>query len=141
MFEGLALMRKTNDRKTFNLASFHSPHSLTWSWILSLRFSEGVTFKPRFRKREGGFSVGFGNMLSGYTYKYNNGREWEINFLTVGLHYSPQRPMWFRDMFWRADGEREALKRRIRELEQAWRDTEGQRIKQRNMPDQHPGLH
>lgn len=117
MFKGLALMRKTNSRKTFNLASFHSPHSLTWSWILSLRFSEGVTFRPRFMKRDDGFNVGFGNMLSAYSYKQSGGREWEINFLTVGLHYSPQRPMWFRDMFWRADDEREALKRRISQLE------------------------
>jgi hypothetical protein len=117
MFKGLALMRKTNSKRLFNLASFHSPHSLTWSWILSLRFSEGITFKPRFMKDEGRLSVGFGNMLSGYTCKQSGGREWEINFLTVGLHYSPQRPMWFRDMFWRADDEREALKRRIRQLE------------------------
>lgn len=117
MFKGLALLRKTNSKGLFNLASFHSPHSLTWSWILSLRFSEGASFKPHFRKTAGGLGVGFGNVLSAYAYKSNNGLEWQINLLTVGLHYSPQQPMWFRDMFWRADDEREALRRRVRQLE------------------------
>ncbi|WP_421359993.1 hypothetical protein [Agrobacterium rosae] len=117
MFKGLALMRKTSSKGLFNLASFHSPHSLTWSWILSLRFSERIGFKPHFRKAGGSLCVGFGNVLSAYAYKSNSGLEWQINVLTVGLHYSPQQPMWFRDMFWRADDEREALRRRVRQLE------------------------
>jgi hypothetical protein len=117
MIPALALFRRTSSRKVFNIASWHSPHSLTWRWILSLRFSEGITVKPYARRDSSGFGGGFGNMLAGYVYKRNGGLEWEVNLFTVGLHYSPQQPMWFRDMFWRADDEREALKRRIRELE------------------------
>jgi len=32
---GLKLMRRTSDRFTLNLASFHSPNIATWSWSLS----------------------------------------------------------------------------------------------------------
>lgn len=38
---GLSFFRRTNDRHTVNLASYHDPRSITWSWVLS--FS---TFKP-----------------------------------------------------------------------------------------------
>ena len=33
--DGLSILRRTSDPRTINLASFHDPASLTWSWILS----------------------------------------------------------------------------------------------------------
>lgn len=32
---GLALFRRTNERRSWNLASYHDPASITWSWVLS----------------------------------------------------------------------------------------------------------
>lgn len=34
---GVKLMSHTSDRFTLNLASYHSPQSYTWSWIVAFR--------------------------------------------------------------------------------------------------------
>lgn len=34
---GVAVWWRTSDRFRLNLASYHSPYSLTWSWIVSFR--------------------------------------------------------------------------------------------------------
>lgn len=38
---GFRLIQQTNDRHTVNLASYHDPKSITWSWVLSVS-----SFKP-----------------------------------------------------------------------------------------------
>lgn len=37
---GLKLFSRTNDRRLWNLASYHDPDSITWSWILSFRWRD-----------------------------------------------------------------------------------------------------
>lgn len=123
MFKGLALMRKTSSNRIFNLASWHSPHSLTWRWVLSLRRHQVVIPKPYARCDDIGFGAGIGTLLSFFAYRTNAGWQWEASILWIGLHFSQQQPMWYRDMFWRADDEREDLRRRIRHLERRIEET------------------
>lgn len=117
MFNGLKLFSKTSDKKTLNVASFHSPHSLTWSWILSFRRHE--VMRPKFyaRRSKDGIGAGLGTLISAYAYRTNSGLTWDVCLFCHGLHFTRQSPMWYRDMFWRADDEREALNRRVRQLE------------------------
>lgn len=35
--KGLRFLSRTNDRRLWNIASYHDPDSITWSWILSFR--------------------------------------------------------------------------------------------------------
>lgn len=39
--KGLALFRRTNQRGLWNLASYHDPKSITWSWILAFALFRG----------------------------------------------------------------------------------------------------
>lgn len=45
--QGLKFFSRTSARQTFNLASFHSPHSLTWRWIVSFSFFRGDEARVR----------------------------------------------------------------------------------------------
>ena len=117
MFKGLKLFSKTSCKKTFNVASFHSPHSLTWSWILSFRRHEVIRPKFYARRSKDGIGAGFGTLISAYAYRTNNGLTWDVCLFWHGLHFTRQSPTWYRDMFWRADDEREELNRRVRQLE------------------------
>ncbi len=66
--KGLSLFRRTNDRHIFNLASYHDPASLTWSWIFS--FS---TFKPGEARLWPVFSLDF------------LGRGWTVRIPLIGF--------------------------------------------------------
>lgn len=96
---GLSLFSRTSDRYTFNLATFHSPHSLTWSW--------GVSFiLPR--------SAGEGRWLGAWTYLNNGGRQFGFQIMRCQLTFSRQRPMFYRSLWQReneAYGERMAAAR------------------------------
>lgn len=101
---GLKLLAPTNSKRRVNLASYHSRHSLTWSWILSLAVS-GAWRKPNGRLRFG-FSP----------WRTNCGGQWVLVLPFVELHWHRQRPMWFRDMFHRAREREEALERKVSNL-------------------------
>ena len=90
--QGLKLIRRTNSRRTWNLASYHSPHSLTWRWCLSLSLPEGDfgKWRPTFWK-----------------YRNNNGLQWAVGFLRCSLQWHVQPPMWYRDMYIRMRDERD----------------------------------
>lgn len=90
MFKGLKLFQKTNSERTFNLASFHSPHSLTWSWILSAS------------KREGA-KLGF------FPFRTNNGLQWVLTLPLVSFQWQRQQPMFYRDMYQRLRDEKDQL--------------------------------
>ena len=66
-----------------NIASWHSRHSLTWSWILSARRhpSDGSQWRLWFS-----------------TWKNNDGRQWWLGLPFVGIQWHRQKPMWFRDV-------------------------------------------
>lgn len=93
----LSLFSKTNSRQTFNLAAYHSPHSLTWSWVLSLGFDRSwrkVNGRPRFSARRGPMG-------------------WVVALPFVSLNYQRQREMWFRDLFHRAREREDVLERKV----------------------------
>lgn len=88
---GLKFFVRTNVPLSWNVASFHSRHSLTWSWILSFGFFRGDA--PRVRP-------------IWYAYRDNNGLQWGFRIPWVGLvRWSRQQPMWYRDIC-RAEWER-----------------------------------
>lgn len=98
---GFAAFKRTSSRTTWNVASFHSPHSLTWSWVLSLRRQPLFTFRPWAQFHGGhfpGFGAGFGQFISFHAYRNNGG--WQIGWslLWHEFHRSSQRPMWFKDI-------------------------------------------
>lgn len=91
--KGLRFFQKTNTPRAWVLASFHSPHSLTWRWGLWLHFAP-TTLLPR---------------VSGHR---NNGRllQWwaAIPFLGT-LDFHQQQPMWYRDLYMRLRDERDQM--------------------------------
>lgn len=93
---GLKLFSQTSDRYTFNLAAFHSPHSLTWSWIVAFT-------RPRCPDE--------GRWLGAWTYKNNGGRQFGFQIMRCQLTFRRQRPMFYRTLWQReneAYGERMA---------------------------------
>ena len=115
-FGPLTLFQRTSSDKTINLASWHSPHSLTWRWIMSLRRHQLMWPKPFARRDSVGFGAGIGTLLSFWAYKDNSGWQWGLCALWHGLHFGQQRPMWFKDMCRRSWDECEELKRENRKL-------------------------
>jgi hypothetical protein len=106
----LSLFNRTSSRDTLSLASWHSPHSLTWRWSLCLRRHAFMWPKPFATRNSVGAGLGIGTLLSLTTFKNNGGRQWEVSLLWHGLHFAQQRPMWFRDMYRRAFDESEELR-------------------------------
>lgn len=90
---GLALFTKTSGRRCWNVASFHSPHSLTWSWILSFSL-------PRADE---------GRWLHFISWRTNCGRQWLLQVARCALQWHTQRPMWFRDSYYRLRDQRDGL--------------------------------
>lgn len=92
---GLAFFRKTSSLTTWNLASFHSPHSLTWSWILSF-------------SRDGYSERRFWPLIM--PYRSNQGMQCVIRLPFIGLiQWHRQQPMWFRDLYRRLRDEQDGL--------------------------------
>lgn len=92
---GLSLFSKTSSPRTFNLASWHSPHSMTWSWILSISRSSEETnvLWPIFMP-----------------YRTNGGLQFVLRIPFIALvHWHRQRPMWYRDLYNRKRDEQDGL--------------------------------
>lgn len=90
---GLALLSRTNSKGHWNLASFHSPHSLTWRWILSF---------SRFRSDEARI------LPLWWLTPSNQGARWGFRIPFVGVvSYQTQRPMWYRELYMRRRDERD----------------------------------
>jgi hypothetical protein len=107
---GLKLFSRTNSRKTFNLASWHSPHSLTWSWIISFRRHQIMWPKPFAQRSGASLGAGLGTLISAWGYRANGHATWDVCLLWCGIHYTSQQPMWFKDMIHRSWDEEEELK-------------------------------
>ena len=90
---GLAFLRRTSDRRCWNLVAFHSPHSLTWSWIVSWHWGENRRFWPLW-----------------WTYRTNHGLQWGVRIPFVGhFCWSRQRPMFYRDLYQRLRNEKDGF--------------------------------
>jgi len=92
---GLSFFRKTSGKRCWNVASYHSPHSLTWSWVLSF-------------SRDGAERHWWPLIVH---FRMNTGSQWCLRLPWVGVFvWHRQQPMWFRDMFWRRQREDEERK-------------------------------
>jgi hypothetical protein len=91
--KGLRLFSRTSDQRSWNLASFHSPHSLTWSWILSFRLPRGDE----------------GRWLGFHRWQTNDGGQWLLQIARCALQWHRQRPMWYRDLHARCRDELDTL--------------------------------
>ncbi len=102
MFKGFAFFVKTSNRRHWNIVSFHSPHSLTWSWILSFRFFAADEARVR---------------PFGWRYRDNNGLQWGFRIPWIGfVQWHRQQPMLFSRLCRRAWEERDALRSEIGQL-------------------------
>lgn len=80
----------------WNIVSWHSPHSMTWRWILS--------FSRRHKEEPYVWPILM-------THRTNGGLQWTLRIPLVGLlMFTQQKPMWFRDLWQRAAAERDELK-------------------------------
>lgn len=90
---GLSLFQRTSQRGCWNIASFHSPHSLTWRWILSFSLfrADEARVRPLW-----------------WRYITNGGPHWGIRIPFLGLlTWQQQIPMWYRDLYQRLRDERD----------------------------------
>lgn len=113
----LGLFRRTSERGRYIVASWHSPHSLTWSWCLTVSGQPLRWPKPFAMANTAGFGAGLGQMLAFDTYTTNGGRQWFASLFWVSFSWRRQRPLYYREMFARERGEHEALQRRHRRLQ------------------------
>lgn len=79
-FGGFSLFNRTSAGRTFNIASWHNPKSLTWRWVLSVSFTGWHRF----------VRLGF--------YRVSNGRLIGLNAPFVSVNFQTQEPMWFADI-------------------------------------------
>jgi len=110
---GLALFQRSSRARTLDLASYHSPHSLTWSWIISATRQSVAWPKPhaslRLKPRLPGGHIGLGHLIRFYLYRDNNGWQWGVSLFWLSLSWSRQRPMWYRDIYLRERDRRDGL--------------------------------
>lgn len=115
---GFAMLKRTSGKKSWNVASYHSPHSLTWHWLLNL--SLGALFsRPRlymsprstFLGEKDPFpSFAFNIGIAGASASLNNyGWQFAAWMLGLHVHFQQQRPMWYRDLYHRARDEADQL--------------------------------
>lgn len=117
-YKGLSLFTRTSGRRNFNIASFHSRHSLTWSWILSLQLPSSVVLKPHAGKYRSdpyhwGLHAGLGGLLSFGIGRDNNGVQWNASICFLHFQWHRQRPMYYRDMYQRVSDERDAARHEV----------------------------
>lgn len=93
--KGLRFFTKTSDPRCWDLASYHSPHSLTWRWVLSFSLF-----------RDGERKV----WPLWFPYRNNHGLQWVLRIPWLGLlRFAQQQPMWFRDLYLRMRDEQDGL--------------------------------
>lgn len=91
---GLSFLNKTNSPATFSIAAYHSPHSLTWRWLLHWCWFRGDERRATWR------------LL--WWDRHNNGIQACLLIPFVGRFWvSTQQPMWYRDLYVRLRDERD----------------------------------
>lgn len=97
LIRGLSLFAKTNSRGCYNIASWHSPHSMTWSWVLSLSL-------PR---------RGQGRFFHFATFRSTLPTQWHLQLMWFTLSWLRQNPMWYRDTYHKLNDEQAQRERRL----------------------------
>lgn len=94
MIKGLQFFTRTSDAHRINLASWHSPHSLTWRWLIAWSRFKGDERRAHWR------------ML--WWSRGNTGFQWSLIIPWVGrLNGQTQHPMWYRDLYMRLRDEKD----------------------------------
>ena len=81
---GLKFFSRPSGKCYWDIASYHSPHSMTWSWILSFNL-------PRSRDE--------GRWLYFSRHRNNAGMEGSLQVARMCLRWHRQRPIWYRDCY------------------------------------------
>lgn len=106
---GLTIFERRG-RGRADIASWHSPHSLTWSWILTVSWAVPGYVKPHWQWETVGphkfRGASIGSLINAHAMRNNNGWQWGFAVLGLSLSWSHQYPMWFRDLYWRRESER-----------------------------------
>lgn len=122
LIPGLATFKRTSSKRSWNVASFHSPHSLTWRWLIGLTLGSMFSrprlyFSPRrtFMDRPDPFPAFAFNFGFGGAGAMTNNYGWQFNvwLLGVHVHFHQQQPMWYRDLYHRARDEADQLSGRM----------------------------
>ena len=99
MFRGLSFLKRDSGGG-YTLASWHSPHSMTWRWFVSFSRFRGDEARVR--------PLWFG-------YRTNTGVHGGFRIPFIGLvHWQTQRPMWFRDLYQMKRDEADGLRSEAR---------------------------
>lgn len=83
IIQGLEVFRLDRRARRLTLASWHSPHSLTWRWLVDASWGWNPRFHGHARRNPSG------------------GGAWSIWLGCIGLNGHWQQPMWFRDLYMR----------------------------------------
>jgi hypothetical protein len=105
---GLSLLTATNSPRVWTVAAWHSPHSLTWSWLIHLGAGR-PTFKPHWFRHKpwSGLSFGFGTLFSVSAYRDNQGWQGGLGLGGLDFRFQRQEPMWYRDLYIRLRDEQD----------------------------------
>lgn len=92
--KGLSFFKKTSDG-SYNLVSYHSPHSMTWSWIFGVN-------------RDGWSERRLWPILM--SYRTNDGLQLILRIPHIAIfRWHRQRPIWYRNLYQRLRDERDGL--------------------------------
>jgi hypothetical protein len=115
---GFAALKRTSSKRSWNLASYHSPHSLTWRWLISVSFGNMFT-RPRIYMTPVDHYPGMKNPFVAFAFNIGiagasastNNYGWQFAAWMFGIHvhFSQQQPMWYRDLYHRARDEADQL--------------------------------
>lgn len=115
---GFAALRRTSSKRTWNLASYHSPHSLTWRWLIGISLG-GIFSRPRIYMSPRNTFLGdkdpfpsfaFNIGIAGASASTNNyGWQFAAWMFGIHVHFHQQAPMWYRDLYIRARDEADQL--------------------------------
>ncbi|MGI6855002.1 hypothetical protein [Mesorhizobium sp. 1B3] len=94
---GFAAFRRTSGKRSWNIASYHSPHSLTWRWLFHVSTGARVLWWPYVNVDSNGTGFCMG-IASVHVYRTAVGWQFAGSILGLAFHFQQQRPMWFRDM-------------------------------------------
>lgn len=92
---GLTIFSRESGQRSWTIASWHSPHSLTWRWGVSFRMFVADEWRVR---------------PLWWSYRDNNGLQWGARIPWLGIiDWHQQHPMWFRDLWQRLRDQRDGL--------------------------------
>ncbi|PRD42112.1 hypothetical protein C5748_18350 [Phyllobacterium phragmitis] len=124
---GFAAFKRTSGKRSWNIASYHSPHSLTWRWLIGLSLGS-VGSRPRLYMTPSHHYPGMKNPFVAFAFNVGfagasastNNYGWQFGAWMLGVHlnFSQQRPMWYRDMIQRAWNEKDDAAREASRLRQ-----------------------